>query len=183
LSEKVGFQTVKGRGYEPSQVDALMDLARRQYENPNQILLRASDLRGLRLDIVIGGYAVSQVDAALDNLEDHFIKMEVEAFRSRFGDDELKKRYQELTDSLVPRLKREKGQRFTKVSLLAKGYDKKAVDELMDRLLNHFTEGNAVKVKDVRRVQFAATRAGYSMPQVDSFLDRAIEALQLEITE
>jgi len=32
-------------------------------------------------------------------------------------------------------------------------------------------------------VQFSSTRLGYSMPQVDSFLDRAIEATQLEITK
>jgi DivIVA domain-containing protein len=147
------------------------------------VLVRASDLRGLRLDLVRGGYATNQVDAALDNLEDHFIKAEVAAFRERFGDQELAKRYSELRDALIPRLKREKGQRFTKVSILSRGYDKKKVDELCDQLLAHFDVTRKLKVGDLRRVQFSSTRLGYSMPQVDSFLDRVIEAMQLEITE
>jgi DivIVA domain-containing protein len=170
-------------GYNPEQVDALLELAKRQYESPDEVLLRASDLRGLRIDLVSGGYSVSQVDAALDNLEDHFIQTEVKSFRERFGDQELAKRYEELQQSLIPRLRRESKKRFAKVSLLARGYDKKKVDELCDLLMAHFGGGPRVKVSQVRRAQFSATRAGYSMPQVDGFLDRVIEALQLEITE
>jgi len=170
-------------GYNPEQVDALLELAKRQYESPEEVLLRASDLRGLRIDLVSGGYSVSQVDAALDNLEDHFIQTEVKSFRERFGDQELAKRYEELQQSLIPRLRRESKKRFAKVSLLARGYDKKKVDELCDLLMAHFGGGPRVKVSQVRRAQFSATRAGYSMPQVDGFLDRVIEALQLEITE
>jgi DivIVA domain-containing protein len=170
-------------GYNPEQVDALLDLARRQYESPEQVVLRASDLRGLRLDLVSGGYAVAQVDAALDNLEDHFIRAEVKVFRERYGDQELVKRYKELQQALIPRLRRAKGKRFAKVSLLARGYDKKKVDEMCEQLLTHFNGGPRVKITAVRRAQFSAARSGYSMPQVDSFLDRAIEALQLEVTE
>ena len=170
-------------GYNPEQVDALLDLAKRQYEKPEEVLLRASDLRGLRLDLVSGGYAVAQVDAALDNLEDHFIQSEVSAFRQRYGEAELNKRYLELQQALIPRLRRSGGRRFTKVSILARGYEKKKVDELCDQLLAHFNGGPRIRVSKVRRAQFSATRSGYSMPQVDSFLDRVIEALQLEITE
>jgi DivIVA domain-containing protein len=169
-------------GYNPEQVDALLDLAKRQYESPEQILLRASDLRGLRLDLVSGGYSISQVDAALDNLEDHFIRAEVSAFSERFGEGELANRFEELQKALLPRLRRDKGKRFTRVSWLARGYDKKKVDELCDQLVTHFNGGAKVRVSQVRRAQFTATRSGYSMPQVDSFLDRVIEALQLEIT-
>lgn len=183
MPDNPGFSKVQGMGYNPEQVDALLDLAKRQYESPDEVLLRASDLRGLRLDLVSGGYAVSQVDAALDNLEDHFIQAEVKAFRERFGDQELAKRFGELQQTLIPRLRREKGKRFAKVSILARGYDKKKVDELCDQLMAHFNGGPRVKVAQVRRAQFSATRAGYSMPQVDGFLDRVIEALQLEITE
>jgi DivIVA domain-containing protein len=132
---------------------------------------------------VNGGYAVAQVDAALDNLEDHFIRAEVKVFRERYGDQELVKRYKELQQALVPRLRRAKGKRFAKVSLLARGYDKKKVDEMCEQLLTHFNGGPRVEITAVRRAQFTATRSGYSMPQVDSFLDRAIEALQLEVTE
>jgi DivIVA domain-containing protein len=183
LPEGPGFSKVQGMGYNPSQVDALLALAKRQFDSPEEVLLRASDLRGLRLDLVSGGYAVSQVDAALDNLEDHFIRAEVTAFRQRYGDEELAKRYAELQQALVPRLRRVRGKRFTKVSVLARGYDKKKVDEFSDELLAHFNGGPRVSVARVRRAQFSATRSGYSMPQVDSFLDRVIEALQLEITE
>jgi DivIVA domain-containing protein len=84
---------------------------------------------------------------------------------------------------LIPRLKREKAQRFTKVSVFSRGYDKKKVDALCDQLLDHFDSTSKLKVGDLRRVQFSSKRLGYSMPQVDSFLDRVIEAMQLEITE
>ena len=183
MVENQGFAKAQGMGYNPEQVDALLDLAKRQYESPDQILLRASDLRGLRLDLVSGGYSISQVDAALDNLEDHFIRAEINAFRERFGPDELAKRFEELEQSLLPRLRREKGKRFTKVSWLARGYDKKKVDEICDQLVSHFNGGAKVRVSQVRRAQFTANRSGYSMPQVDSFLDKVIEALQLEITD
>ena len=183
MAESAKFAVVSGRGYSPKQVDALFDLAKQQYENPNLVLVRASDLRGLRLDLVRGGYATNQVDAALDNLEDHFIAAEAAAFRERFGDQELAKRYSELRDALIPRLNREKTNRFAKVSLLARGYDKKKVDELCDQLLAHFNGGSKLRVSDIRGIQFHSKRLGYSMPQVDSFLDRAIEAIQLEITE
>lgn len=183
MAEKAKFATVAGRGYDPKQVDALFELAKRQYENPSLVLVRAADLRGLRLDLVRGGYATSQVDAALDNLEDHFIMAEVTAFRERFGDQELAKRYAELRDALIPRLGRDKAKRFTKVSLLSRGYDKKKVDALCDQLISHFNGTTKLKVGEIRRIQFGSTRLGYSMPQVDSFLDRVIEAMQLEITQ
>ena len=183
MPDTPGFSNVQGMGYNPEQVDALLELAKRQYESPDEVLLRASDLRGLRLDLVSGGYSVSQVDAALDNLEDHFIQAEVKAFRERFGEPELAKRFQELQQSLVPRLRRDDKKRFARVSLLARGYDKKKVDELCNQLMAHFNGGPRVRVSQVRRAQFSASRAGYSMPQVDGFLDRVIEALQLEITE
>lgn len=180
---EASFSKAAGRGYDPAQVDALLELAKKQYENPDQILLRAADLRGVRLDLVPAGYAISQVDAALDNLEDHFIRAEITAFRERFGDDELAKRYLELKQSLLPRLQRRARKRFARVSFLARGYEKKSVDKLCEQLLSHFTASKSLSVKDVRRVQFTATRAGYSMPQVDSFLDKTIEAMQLEITD
>ena len=183
MPELPKFTKTKGMGYNPEQVDALLDLAKRQYESPEQVVLRASDLRGLRLDLVSGGYAVAQVDAALDNLEDHFISAEVKVFRERYGDQELAKRYTELQQALVPRLRRAKSKRFAKVSFLARGYDRKKVDEMCDQLLAHLNGGPRLKIATVRRAQFSATRFGYSMPQVDSFLDRAIEALQLEVTE
>ena len=183
MPETPGFSRVQGIGYEPSQVDALLDLAKRQFEGPDLVLLRASDLRGIKLDLVSGGYAVSQVDAALDNLEDHFIKAETEAFKNRFGEQELIKRFGELQQTLIPRMRRKRGSRFTRVSWLARGYDRKKVDDLCDLLMVHFRGGTKIRVTQVRRAQFTATRSGYSMPQVDSFLDRAIEALQLEITE
>jgi DivIVA domain-containing protein len=183
LVETPGFSKVQGMGYNPEQVDSLLDLAKRQFESPDQILLRASDLRGLRIDLVSGGYAIAQVDAALDNLEDHFIRAEIAAFRERFGQQELAKRFEELQQVLLPRLRRESGKRFTKVSVLARGYDRKRVDAMCDQLIVHFNGGAKIKVSQVRRAQFSATRSGYSMPQVDSFLDKVIEALQLEITD
>jgi DivIVA domain-containing protein len=183
MDKTIKFETAPGRGYDKKQVDALLESAKRQYENPDQAILRASDLRGLRLDLVKGGYLIAQVDLALDNLEDHFSLTEVLAFKKRYGDNELAKRYTELKDALTPRLKRSKSKRFTKVSFLARGYDKKKVDELCDRLSSHFAGKSKVKVSEIRRVQFSSRRSGYSMPQVDSFLDRVIEALQLEISE
>lgn len=182
MEVKPQFAKSKGRGYDPAQVDSLLELAKRQYDNPDSVLLRASDLRGIRLELVPGGYAVSQVDAALDNLEDYFIRTEVNAFRERFGEGELDKRFEELRQTLIPRLSREKNRRFTRVSILARGYHRAQVDGLCEKLLTHFDGGDKVRVSDLRRVQFRAKRRGYSMPQVDSFLDRVIEALQLEIS-
>lgn len=183
MPDSTPFNRATGRGYDPDQVDALLDLAKRQYQNPNELILRASDLRGVRLDLVPGGYSIYQVDTALDNLEDHFMKTEVRAFRERFGDAELLRRQQEIRDSLLPRLKRARGKRFARVSILTRGYEVKKADELCEQILSHFEGSSPLRITDVRTAQFLATRRGYSMPQFDSFLDRVIEALQLEVSK
>ena len=41
MVETPGFTKAAGMGYNPEQVDALLDLANTQYESTDQILLRA----------------------------------------------------------------------------------------------------------------------------------------------
>lgn len=182
MSNNSIFQKVSGRGYDPTQVDAIIDLARQQFENPEQVILRASDLRGMRLDLVRGGYSISEVDLALDNIEDNFVRTETLEFRKKFGEEEVARRKKELTDSIFPRLNRNGGDRFARTSWFSKGYDKKHVDKLLEKLSDHFEANGPISISEIRRVQFKPKRLGYSMPQVDSFLDRVIEALQLEQT-
>jgi DivIVA domain-containing protein len=64
--------------------------------------------------------------------------------------------------------------------LLLRGYSRKQVDALCEHITRHFDSQAAITVDEVRRVVFNAKRGGYVEAQVDAFIDRVIEALQIE---
>lgn len=80
--------------------------------------------------------------------------------------------------SLYPRLVRPAGERFAPPAR-GRGYDRDAVDALLDRLVDYFDSGAELKASEVRSATFAsATRdAAYAEGPVDAFLDRAVDVL------
>ena len=59
-----------------AEVDAFLELARKQYDNPSQQLLTSLDVRAVRFKLVKNGYSISVVDSALEKLEDAFASNE-----------------------------------------------------------------------------------------------------------
>jgi DivIVA domain-containing protein len=168
------------RGYHVDQVDAFFARARVAYEKAGtRAAVTSRDVRKIGFDLVRGGYDVSEVDSALDRLEDAFASRERVALTGRLGQEgaigELTRRARGLRGRLV----RPDGQRFDRGSGLAPSYAVVDVDALCARLLRYFEEGEEMSLDEVRRAVFRTRRGsrGYSEPQVDAFLDRAVEIM------
>lgn len=179
------------RGYATAQVEEFFDRARRAYEqsapaSPTQPgtpavgpALTSRDVRQVGFDLVLGGFDVEQVDAALDRMEDAFARRESDLLRGRLGVDRAMEQVLRQASTLESRLSRADGERFARASGLSLAYDPDDVDELCERLRGYFKGGEAIAPEELRRAVFRSRRgrSGYDEHQVDAFFDRAVEVL------
>lgn len=172
----------KGKpGYDREQVDATIAKAREQFANPSSQLITATELRTFEFDLVKkGGYSISAVDGALDRLEDAFAKREIGNQRAALGDHGFADYQSRMTDSITGRCERPKRKRFDSSTLLLRGYSRKQVDALLERIYRHIQGSQALPIEEVRRVIFKSVRFGYQENQVDAFIERVVELLQIE---
>lgn len=170
----------KKPGYEASQVDLFLSRARAQFTNPVDGGVTAHDVRNTEFDLVHGGYAPDIIDAAMDKLEDSFASRELQRQKLEKGSYALDDRHSRVVELIRGRVERPKGKRFASTGLLLRGYSRKQVDALCEHILRHLESEAPIQIDDVRRVVFDAKRGGYVEAQVDAFIDRAIEALQIE---
>lgn len=162
------------------QVDAFVALARRQYTDAAQEILTANQLRNTEFDLVHGGYDLVAVDAAMDRLEDSFAAREIQRQKLFRGDFAVKDRLERIKEIVLGRLDRPKRKKFSSVGWLLRGYDRKQVDQLCVQIEQHLKSGSQLHLNVVRRSIFKAKRGGYVESQVDAFIDRVIEILQIE---
>ncbi len=167
-------------GYEQSEVDAFIASAREQFLHPDARNLTALDLRRTEFTIRKGGYSVSAVDAAIDRLEDAFADRELKAKMALGGHHSLVTRAIAIKELLRGRLNRPKGRRFKNTGLILRGYDRKQVDAFLASVAAHLDSGQTLNLDSVRRAVFRVKRGGYAESQVDAFIDRVIELLQIE---
>lgn len=166
-------------GYDIRQVEAFLEEARRQYdaERETDVTMTSSSIRHTSFSIHRGGYSTRHVDAALERLEDAFAGRERErAIRER-GDQAWFADARETARVVLDRLSRPAGERFARVSPLAKGYNPAEVDRFTTRLARHFREDRPLSVDDVRQVAFRTRRGGYDEAQVDLVLDAVIDVM------
>ncbi|MEY3677177.1 MAG: hypothetical protein RL351_404 [Actinomycetota bacterium] len=162
------------------QVDAFVALARRQYADAAQEILTANQLRNTEFDLVHGGYDLVAVDAAMDRLEDSFAAREIQRQKLFRGDFAVKDRLERIKEIVLGRLDRPKRRKFSSVGWLLRGYDRKQVDKLCAQIEQHLKSGSQLNLNVVRRSIFKAKRGGYVESQVDAFIDRVVEILQIE---
>lgn len=167
-------------GYDQQQVDAFVALARRQYADATQEILTANQLRNTEFDLVHGGYDLLAVDAALDRLEDAFASREIQRQKLFRGDFAVQDRLARITEIVIGRLDRPKRKKFSNVGWLLRGYDRKQVDLLCAQIEQHLKSGSKINLNVVRRAIFQSKRGGYLESQVDAFIDRVVEILQIE---
>ena len=55
----------KKLGYAMAEVDAFLELARQQYNDPSRQLVSSLDVRSIRFKLVKNGYSISVVDAEI----------------------------------------------------------------------------------------------------------------------
>ena len=165
-------------GYDREQVEAFFTRARGAYEAGQDGGFDEQDVRSAAFDLVRDGYATAAVDAALDRLEAAFVQRGRTAFVAASGEQAWMDRIADRATTLYPRLLRPAGQRFRPPDS-GRGYDRAAVDALMDRLIAYFDDGGDLTSEEVRTATFPAARASraYHEGTVDAYLDRAVEVL------
>lgn len=170
----------KKPGYSPEQVDQFLTRARAQFNNPVDGGLTAHDVRNTEFDLVHGGYSPEVIDGAMDKLEDSFASREIQRQKIERGSYALDDRLARVIELIRGRIERPKGQRFANTGLLLRGYSRKQVDALCEHIVRHLDSEAPLAIDEVRRMVFNAKRGGYVEAQVDAFIDRVIEALQIE---
>lgn len=170
---KVRFTQI---GYHTKQVDEFFDTARGAYEAGED--MTAAQVRSAAFDLVRGGYDPAAVDSALDRVETAFAVRERLVYIEQHGQEAWMTEVASRATSLYPRLTRPDGLRF-RPPARGKGYDRRAVDAVMVRLIDYFDSGRPVSSADLRAVTFpaASARSAYDEGSVDVFIDRAIDIL------
>lgn len=167
-------------GYDVEQVDDFFERARVAYESPpgGGEQMTAEDVRTAAFDLVRHGYDPGHVDAALDRLEAAFVQRERARSVSQAGQEVWMEEVAKRATTLYPRLVRPAGERFAPPER-GRGYDRDAVDALLDRLVDYFDSGAELTAADVRSATFrsAPRDRAYAEGPVDAFLDRAVDVL------
>ncbi len=165
-------------GYKPEDVDAFIERARVEFNERHDG--HELGIREHEFELVKGGYSVSAVDAALDRLEDSFAKRYYQAQVEALGHEGLLERANHIRVLLVGRMERPAGKKFSSTGFILRGYSKKQVDEFLNLVSTHIETRSNLSLDAVRKVLFTAKRGGYAENQVDAFIDKVIELLQIE---
>jgi DivIVA domain-containing protein len=166
-------------GYETTAVDSVIEVARAQFADPGSHVLEASSLRAKQFELVKGGYRIDSVDAALDRLDDAFAEQEANRLLVRSGHQGAMERLAAMRETISARYSRGRAKAFKRQPWWQKGYSVRQVDQLLQRV-EQTVEGSAsVGVHQLRQVTFSPKWAGYNEAQVDAFLDRAVQYLQI----
>jgi DivIVA domain-containing protein len=167
-------------GYHRVQVDAFFAEARAAYERPmlDDQTLSSLDVRRAAFDLKKGGYKCAAVDSALDRLELAFAARARDQFVRAHGQQAWMTRLAESAQALYPRLRRPAGDRF-RAPDRGRGYDVRAVDALLDRLIEFFDKGAALTPEELRAATFPRKRGrrAYDERTVDAFIARAVDVL------
>lgn len=166
-------------GYDPEQVDELFDVARTVYEGQSAQTLSSTDIHNWSFDLVRGGYATAEVDAALDRLEAAFVARARADFVATQGQQAWMAQLADQARTLYGRLSRPDGEKFAPGVRGQFSYDFDDVDELCNRLVAYFDRSESITSSEIRNATFRRRRGrdGYAEGPVDSFLTRAIEVL------
>lgn len=164
-------------GYRCEQVEKYFETAHEIYDSSEIEEMDSEGVRTVAFDIVRGGYQPDAVDAALDRLEKAFLQRRRSEYVAEHGREAWMEQSAELATTLYGRLLRPAGERFAPAH--KRGYDKDAVDALMDRAADYFNSGKALAADDVRAATFKAARGenAYEESSVDRYLARLTEVL------
>jgi DivIVA domain-containing protein len=116
----------------------------------------------------------------MDKLEDSFAAREIQRQKAEKGSYAVVDRLARVVELIRGRVERPKGKKFSNTGILLRGYNRKQVDSLCEHIARHLDSQAPIALDQVRRVVFNVKRGGYVEAQVDAFLDRVIEALQIE---
>jgi DivIVA domain-containing protein len=175
----MSIQKVPGRllGYDPEQVDGLLDRVKRQYDNPNSRIVTPGMLSVAKFELVPGGYRIDQVDAAIAKVADDFEIREVTEKISKFGRGEIKKDNRKLIGMVAEVLARSPKERFNPSR---NGYRFKQVEQLLS--LIKVTDGQLTgpEPMEIRTCELGSSKSGPNRSEVNEFLAMVVTALHTQ---
>lgn len=166
-------------GYDTGEVDEFFEHARQVYEGVADEPLTSRDIQTCAFDLIHGGYATTEVDAALARLESAFVARQRQEFTLARGSDAWMADLAERAQVLYARLGRPDGERFARAERGERAYDAGDVDALCDRVVAYFDRVSALAAEEVRSAVFRRRkgRRGYAEASVDAFFARTVEVL------
>ncbi|WP_430592688.1 DivIVA domain-containing protein [Humidisolicoccus flavus] len=166
-------------GYDIEQVEDFLEDARRAYatEANTATAIGSQEIRQHSFAMKRGGYSPSHVDAALERLEEAFAVRERERGIAEFGEAEYFEQIRSHAEEVLERLKRPEGERFERVSRMAKGYDATEVDTFCVRVAEYLEDGPELAPEEVRGITFQSVRGGYNEDQVDALFDSVVSLM------
>lgn len=170
----------KNFGYEPAEVDELISQARTVFAQVEAAITDEGFIRNAQFGLVKGGYEIALVDAALDRLDDAFGLQLARNTIRRSGHEAAREKLSQWRDTLLGRTERGKGKAFDSAGFLGKGYDRKAVDVALGNIAAHLAGSATLTTAQLREVKFKPVSGGYKESQVDAYLDKAVDFVNLE---
>ncbi len=163
------------RGYDRAQVEEFFDRAKQVWDAggpPGSVT--SWHIRTVGFDLRRDGYAVADVDAALDRIEDAFAGREV-----RYDPADP----QQAEEAVLAQLERGDGSRFPQEGGVRLGYRRGDVDRLCRVIYRHLINGAQLDIDDVRRAVFRGAHgsAGYREAAVDAFLDQVVDVMRRRV--
>lgn len=158
--------TAPKTGYKVDAVDTFISQAQ-----AGESSLTSADIRLVSFPIVKGGYSISDVDTALERLEDTMADHEQRKLVAELGADGATAEARAVAQDILNRVARESRKRFRTAALFTYGYNRDDVDAFADRIRDFYDNSNPLTRADVRAVTFRPQLGGYDESQVDYVLD------------
>ncbi len=164
--------TSPARGYDADAVDSFLKRASDVGQG-----LTSAEIRGANFPVAKGGYSITEVDSALDRLEDTVADNERRELVQRVGNDAATAESRELAQTILDRVARPRGRRFRRAKIFVYGYNRNDVDDFADRIRGFYTDGQSLSRADIRAVTFRPQVGGYDEAQVDAVLDELVRVM------
>lgn len=173
------IQKVSGKilGYDPEQVDGLLDRVRRQYDNPQSRLVTPGMLAVAKFDLVRGGYRIDQVDTAIAKVADEFEVKEIAERIAKFGKAEIKRDLRKIIGMVAETLATAAKERF---SPSPSGYHHRQVDRLISKV--RIAEGKIFGPEPlgIRTSELGTAKGGPNRSEVNEFLALVVSAMHTQ---
>lgn len=164
-------------GYDPEQVDVLMQRLERQFETPALKLVTSSMLSVVKFDLVPGGYQIPAVDAAVAGFAETFLEREVAGKVKRGGRAEVTAELSAAMREIRKVIELPSGKAFARAK---NGYRARQVLAIVKKLEIKRGVISELDPLALRTTAFARSRSGFDRTEVDEFLALVIKALHCQ---
>jgi len=165
------------QGYDPAQVDALMDRVKIQFENPRMSLVTSSILEVARFDLVLGGYQVKAVDDAIAKVCDTLLERELKDFILKSGRSAALEVLEENLEQIRKTLELGAKAAFPKSK---SAYSPKRISNLFKSLSVRRGSLTGPSTFELRTMPLGRSASGKDKSAVDAFISTLVNSMLLQ---